>query len=301
MTHFRVLAIADDDEDLENVMAPYQENNMGDCPMEFMEFTSVTEEEKEWFDVGRKVVTCKDTGVMYETGIWTYRDMKYLKEIQSPGDESERGELYVDTKMSDEDIYKTHNLVEQVVSWKFFVTFEEFMELSNYKKNPDDPDDWGYYENPNAKWDYWRILTNDGRKDIADYLEAIKTTKITEASERYDKYNLLKERNGGDANSEEFRIAVWEYTKDEKDSWMIWIGGEEKDAILSSKEEYIKWYTTLRPLSYAIAAKEGWYERGDLGWWAISTNEKPDFDENWWTAVSLIDPEKRVYFLDCHI
>lgn len=47
--------------DLEKALAPFQENNMGDCPKEYMEFHSVTQEEKENYENGTTTkVRCPD-------------------------------------------------------------------------------------------------------------------------------------------------------------------------------------------------------------------------------------------------
>lgn len=39
MSHFPVAVISEKLEDVERLMAPYQENNMGDCPKEYLKKT----------------------------------------------------------------------------------------------------------------------------------------------------------------------------------------------------------------------------------------------------------------------
>lgn len=46
MSHFTVGVICKELNDYEKLLAPYQENNMGDCPKEYLEFTSTSKEEK---------------------------------------------------------------------------------------------------------------------------------------------------------------------------------------------------------------------------------------------------------------
>jgi hypothetical protein len=49
MSHFTVLVISREGENVKEQLAPFQENNMGDCPQEYMEFEDKTEEyEQEW-------------------------------------------------------------------------------------------------------------------------------------------------------------------------------------------------------------------------------------------------------------
>lgn len=43
MSHFSVMVICDTVEELETMLAPYQENNMGDCPKQFLEFNDIAE------------------------------------------------------------------------------------------------------------------------------------------------------------------------------------------------------------------------------------------------------------------
>ena len=44
MSHFTVAVFSDGNNTVEELLAPYQENNMGDCPEEYMEFNDVTDE-----------------------------------------------------------------------------------------------------------------------------------------------------------------------------------------------------------------------------------------------------------------
>lgn len=108
MSHFSVGVLvsperlADHDGDVESavteMMAPYQENNMGDCPEEYIEFIDVTEEERS-----------------------NYEDRK--EEYVADG----------------------------------YDTFEKYIEeYCGYEYNEVEGG-WGYYENPNRKWDWWSI------------------------------------------------------------------------------------------------------------------------------------------------
>ena len=47
MSHFTVLVIG---ENVEKQLAPYQENNMGDCPQEYLEFHDMEEEYQNQYD-----------------------------------------------------------------------------------------------------------------------------------------------------------------------------------------------------------------------------------------------------------
>ena len=47
MSHFTVLVVTETADQLEAALAPFQENNMGDCPREFLQFFSTQEEVEE--------------------------------------------------------------------------------------------------------------------------------------------------------------------------------------------------------------------------------------------------------------
>ena len=50
MSHFTVGVICKELNDYEKLLAPYQENNMEDCPKEYLKFTSTSKEEKERYE-----------------------------------------------------------------------------------------------------------------------------------------------------------------------------------------------------------------------------------------------------------
>lgn len=50
MTHFAVAVISDGTKTDDQLLAPYQENNMEDCPKEFLKFTEIEEEYREKYE-----------------------------------------------------------------------------------------------------------------------------------------------------------------------------------------------------------------------------------------------------------
>lgn len=109
MSHFCVLVIGDN---VEKQLAPYQENNMGCCPEEYLKFV---DEEKD----------CKDK---YENEI--------VKKVVMPD-----GKLLREIKFKD-----------------LYSTFEEYMKnWCGFKNRDEKTGRYGYWENPNKKWDWWII------------------------------------------------------------------------------------------------------------------------------------------------
>lgn len=121
MSHFTVLVQMNDDfvkesGNIENavgrMLAPYQENNMGDCPVEYLEFNDMTHEVEE---AANEVI----------------KEGFYMAE-EHPD--------FIGKKILD-----FYGSKEEVAS-----------EHCGYRKD-EKTGKFGYWENPNAKWDWWSI------------------------------------------------------------------------------------------------------------------------------------------------
>lgn len=62
MSHFTVAVFSNGTKTVEELLAPYQENNMGDCPKEYLEFVSATEREREEYETGGVKRVCLHDG-----------------------------------------------------------------------------------------------------------------------------------------------------------------------------------------------------------------------------------------------
>lgn len=134
MSHFTVLVITDNPEDVESAMAPFQENNAGDCPEQFLTFTSVQEEvERDWTseDLHNGYM---DKGQFY----WPHNTYEL---------ETTYGKNWV------EYVDKVSLRLNQVYS-----SFDKMVEdYHGYRSVNPDTGEYGYWENPNAKWDWYQI------------------------------------------------------------------------------------------------------------------------------------------------
>ena len=139
MSHFTVLVIGPEDE-VESQLAPFQENNMGDCPAEYMEFNDMEDEfleeynnestEKVLMPDGRTLSPWDDelkTGEKDESGIMGTRAMVLPPKA-------------VKKEMPFKQLYKT---------------FEEFVEgWHGHEERYAGEGRYGYHHNPNCKWDW---------------------------------------------------------------------------------------------------------------------------------------------------
>jgi len=286
MSHFAVMVIG---ENPEEQLAPYQENNMGDCPKEYLAFNDVTDDvTREWED-----------------------------------EDQETKEKYKDL-----DTYAT--------------------EYNGYEKN--DEGRYGYWENPNAKWDWYQLggrwtgffklkegangfigslslfsePAEDGYADSA-LKRDIDFQSMMEKSSKgaAEKWNLVKKITEGLEP-----VKSWDYIRDEMFPGQIdkareyynsqpavkavskWssenehlLFGLNPEDFNCTREEYCLDAARSSFVPYAVVKDGKWYQKGEMGWFGISNNE---VSESKWTAqvAQMIDelPEDTMISIyDCHI
>ena len=62
MSHFSVAVFSDGKKTVKELLAPYQENNMGDCPKKYLKFVSAVEKEHERYETGSMNIVCLQDG-----------------------------------------------------------------------------------------------------------------------------------------------------------------------------------------------------------------------------------------------
>jgi len=126
-------------EDIEDQLSYYQENNMGNCPQEYMEFTDVTDEYMEqWESEGMDKVIMPDGR----------RLNKFDEEFRVDGSYGIGGSTH---KVPE------HLEIREVPFKELYDSFDDF--ISNYAGHEKDDitGRYGYWENPDAKWDWYEI------------------------------------------------------------------------------------------------------------------------------------------------
>ncbi|NCB02113.1 MAG: hypothetical protein EOM67_08105, partial [Spirochaetia bacterium] len=146
MSHFVVVVFGDNPEEK---LAPFQENNSGTCPPEYLQFFDVETESIEEYKSGKiKVLAQTVDGEQ--------------KLISLYDDRFRVGEGFKQVYEYPEDSVKV-----EVPFTAFYPTFESFMR--NYKGFTEKVDTgkldeegnpifkYGYFENANAKWDWYQL------------------------------------------------------------------------------------------------------------------------------------------------
>lgn len=280
MSHFCVLVKVDKDmlqkhnDDIESavsaLLAPYQENNMGDCPQQYMQFYDKTQEIQKEFD-----------------------------------------------NLTEEDTLK-------------YTTFGDVAERYCGYKYDEEQMAYGYWENPNKKWDWYTIggrwsnmlpkSTENGvervdiveRRDLdIDTLDADVDKSIAEWWSDYQQY--IEEKDSENPNMG----ISWYMSKDLQSLGLIkcikpreyidgkW-GDEEWDEQPVTLEQLQTEYRYFFKFStWAVLDKDGWYTKGEMGWFGTS-DATPDvlkeFDSNYMERFILNEnPDTVLVIVDCHI
>lgn len=292
MSHFTVLVIGDN---IEEQLAPYQENNMGDCPREYLEFNDQEDEFLSEYKVeGVEMLRLPDGELGYS---WDNKDI----EDSCPKE------------------YINHR--------DRFKTFEEFVnEWHGNPRRDREKQRFGYWENPRAKWDGYRIggrwdgffLLKNGRRADQALKKDIDFVKMSEEylGKRLQRYELFQKTLAGRELPDWGKIRD-EYLDNISEAKEIY-RGHPVIQDLDKLENYpffcddLKQYSVPREdfiklnnlnTTFAIVKDKKWYERGSMGWWAIVTDEKDQhsWQETYRDILDKTSDDELLTLVDCHI
>lgn len=155
--------------------------------------------------------------------------------------------------------------------------------------------------NPKSKWDYWTI---GGRWDGAFLLKNGARSSQAEKKdidfEEMDKKRkeVMKEKWEEAHNVEKLKEKLGEFEGAAAKGFIGWLYDIRPDDTL---EKYIE--RRSRFCTFAVVKDGKWYEKGEMGWWGMVSNEKEQ--EVWQNEfASLLEglPEDTLLtVVDCHI
>lgn len=282
MSHFPVAVIVHDGASLDDLLAPYQENNMGDCPKKYMEFVDTEDKHRGEYETGMTEKVKTPDGRLLEP---------FDEEFRVPG-----------TFGFGTD---THKVPEgagyEKVDIKFtelYSTFEEYMaDYHGYDERDPDTGKYGYWENPNAKWDWWQI---GGR--YSNWFETKDGRKVSDCKVRD------MDRTPDEAAREK-ALRFWEIVVEGSPMRP----GEEKPFNFYTPSYYLEQYGTKEEYAaeqagdapWAFITPDGvWHEKGEMGWFAAhdaNQDTRRTFNAAWEEAIAATAPDDWVVLVDCHI
>lgn len=333
MSHFTVAVITRGKptyEAIAKALAPFQENNMGDCPKEYLAFYSLSKKYKDTYENGTtERVKLKDGTLVY-----TWSDKLYKNVSKEEYEEAKANGKSADYHYSSgATIYKVKYDLDEIgaelvnIPWKeLYSTFEEYLEDYHDAKKDEETLDYGYWENPNAKWDWYEVggrwagslkVASDcencgsgtkswgwGIEDpyaSADGYKKVDSARIKELvfPDYQKKYNKakrfweLKVEGQTPQNNNERELIKWDFYRTE------YYTNTYKD-----KETYAECEALFS--TYAVIDKDGhWSAEGEMGWWGFSSseeNQKVDFIKNYKEKVfDSANDDDYITIVDCHI
>lgn len=260
MSHFKVAVITDGTKSVGELLAPYQEGGIEDVPREFLEFVDCTEEvtseyEEEYHDF------------YFDPDASTYTLHSKYDPIFDKGDGNfeypkEWHKVRVPMKLMYPDI-------------------SEY--ASVYHGYDSESGHYGYWENPNAKWDWFTPLPEHGTW-CDDYMGGA-VVRLSDIS--FDPEKQFREE------------AKWWDEHHDEDSLLTYFHIHDMD-----REHFLE---TAKHLWFrAVITPDGeWHEVGRMGWWGMSS-EKSDETYEWAIHFEerFIDPLPDtcvLHVVDCHI
>ena len=335
MSHFTVLVIGNDPE---KQLAPFQENNMGNCPREYLAFNDHEDEYREEYEKQTREMIVMEDGSLLSP----YADCFKQKRANDPF-----GGVGFST--SDKFLYPAGTTRREVPFKELYPTLEAFAKDWHGAERDAEKGRYGYWENPNKKWD-WHSLggrwtgmlklkngdatpmarlgrpglmtdaaevghADQARKRDVDW-KGMRANAAQKASQKYDRaIDMIAGRSFRSweeiRESSEFKNDIdgarkeyngQEVVKDLRAADLIGFdSGPEQFRV--SREQYLERARQKAVATFAVLMDGKWHERGEMGWWGVVHDEK-DEDEWYRQYAALLDslPEDTLLSVyDCHI
>lgn len=289
MSHFTVMVFG---EDAEKQLAPFQENNMGNCPGEYMEFSDETDYiNKEWGEEDQ------ETRGQYNNDIEAYAaDYHGYKKDEETGKYG-----YWENPNKKWDYYQLGG------RWSGHFKLKAGSEGNVGRRGlfSSEPEA-GYVDSARkCDIDFGPMRTNAAKEGEEKYDEVISIVgdSIKEMHDwTYVRQNLFSgeielARDFYNSQIAPTRLKEWNSKNEYKNSFL------NLEDFKMTREEYSKKCSDAAISSFAVIKDGVWYEKGEMGWWGITSDEKEQSDWNR-EFNDLLDslPEETVISLyDCHI
>lgn len=198
-----------------------------------------------------------------------------------------------------------------------YSSFQEYMEYYNGYKYHEDQKAYGYWDNPNAKWDWYQI----GGRWSGQLAVKPGSTSGTVGNPSW--FNLLineEKITNGKVDSCQLKDldtdAMIEDAKQQQVKWLAQADTEYENGTPiniikfrfgvdptnnEDREQYLKDYRLFTP--YAIVHEGEWIAQGEMGWFGCSIDEynEEEWSSKLWDKIKSLDPETRITVVDCHI
>lgn len=320
MSHFCVSVFSDGNKTIEELLAPYQENNMGTCPKKYMKFFSTTKNNKEEYETKTVKRVCLKDGTYLNP--YDINELKKWFSYSEFIDGKDHSDLFGDKKgyLITNDwknqivfyLFKEGAELKEVPLKEIYPTLKDYIEKYVGDTWDEEQQDYGYWENPNAKWDWYQIGGRFKGLLKAKSGEKGESSRVYPVFDEYGKYSQAKVKDiNFETDTESYKKALrW---------WEVLVEGQplmenekESDFFNLYKIEYLKEkYKTKENYAkcqsvfstFAVITPDGkWYAKGEMGWWAVVSNEDFDWDLKFKERfIDTANPDWVLTVVDCHI
>lgn len=193
---------------------------------------------------------------------------------------------------------------------------------------------WGRTTNPNSKWDWYQIggrwdgflkpkegvnKDNELRKKDIDW-EGMRNESGVEAEKRYDlvwkgikgtpeieSWDSIREKFEGNIElAREFyhnqpRVEAFKKVCQKNDKLFGFFSNVEE--YQTDRETYIERERNGAVTTYAIVKDSVWYQKGEMGWWGMSSDEmsQDEWNQKFWEMIQSVDDDEMITIVDAHI
>jgi len=289
MSHFSVLVISDNTNSVDDLMAPYCEHDEYYFVFENKEDESRNEYENETVSAVRmpngSIKFLYDEEFRVEGTIGSGKDTHRLPE-----------------ELKEEDIPLK----------EIYKTFGEFCRKYLCHEFDEDEQAWGYYHNPQSKWDYWSeryYLTLKEPREVPLDIEGLDDPYRDTRSALVKDLDFSVDENVVKLRKKQYDLLSTPVDEIEKQGKGIerinaFFAGKAVFDNCGSKEEFVSILSKFH--TWAVVTPDGeWHEPGTMGWFGCSSGKPEDeyvwmrdYYKNW---IESANPKWTFTTLDCHI
>ena len=287
MSHFTVLVIGPDPE---AQLAPYQENNMGDCPKEYLKYIVHAKDGRHVFD-SEELAKVANLELEYddEPGYWENPNAKW-DWYQLGG----RWNGFFKLCHTPDKMLPNHKVGAPGI-------FNEPAQLGRADqaiKGDIDFDSMYNEAETNARNKYKKVLTSFGGTipqldwkwtDRID--DAVKLGTVDELSKAYNEQPAVKLQT-------ELRQKLMNLKDPDRDFIFLDIANYQ-----CTEDEYALHARNAVIVTFAVIKDGKWYERGKMGWWEVVSDEKQstDWQAEFTKLLDALPDDTLLSVYDCHI
>lgn len=328
MSHFAVLVITDQaptQELLASILQPWHEYECTGVDDEYVIDLDVTDEvQKDWQKL-QKAVRLADGRLVskYDEEVWVETG-----EVEEFG--RRKRALRLPKGATELEVPQSELSAAQGE------TMEQWAEsYGGWERKPDGR--FYRHTNPNKKWDWWQVGGRYQHRLVVASTILANSAQMQELNLHAMKKNAESQRRSwaqkcctnSKTTWEEMEIACREQESAHKDwltlpeprprgekysDWLTQQGGNRTILARAQKGNWElpetgsltldEWVAAAPPLSsYAVIHEGKWYQRGEMGWWGITTGDKPadEWESEIAKLLTALRPDQWITVVDCHI